>query len=199
MIEPCEQKSIMHLFRKYEQEPDHALQVTRLALTLFDKTRGLLHNFSDRERDLLEAGTLLHDIGYAVSAKGHNKLSAKIIRSERPSPYTEEEIEIIANIARYHRGRPPHEKHKHYAALSNSAKELTKQLSAFTRFADALDRSHLSVIKDFDCTFDTYTRTLYIVLKLNSPECSVEISKAKSKKDLLEYEFSVEVIFTTEK
>ena len=198
MINTHTQKNITYMFQKYEQEPAHAKQVTKLALLLFDKTQGFLHNYSDRERSLLEAGSLLHDIGYAISAKNHNKHSASLIKSERLSGYTDMEIEIIANIARYHRGKVPKEKHKNYASLPAEAKELTKKLCAFTRFADALDRSHFSVIKDFDCSYDPYTRILYIILKLNSPDCSIEINKAKSKKDLFEEEFSVEIQFRIE-
>ena len=195
MINAQTQKSITYLLQKYEQEPVHAKQVTKLALLLFDKTKGFLHNYSDKERSLLEAGSLLHDIGYAISARNHNKHSAELIRSERPSGFTEEEIEIIANITRYHRGKYPKEKHKKYAYLSEGAKELIRKLSAFTRFADALDRSHYSVIKDFDCSYDPYTRILYLILNLNSPDCSIEVTKAQSKKDLFEEEFSVEIQF----
>lgn len=195
MINSLTQKSILYIFEKYEQEPKHAKQVTKLALLLFDKTKGFLHNFSSRERILLETGTLLHDIGYSITETDHNKHSAKIIRKERPSGFSDEEIEVIASIARYHRGKLPKEKHKNYAVLSSYTKEIVRKLSAFARFADALDRSHLSVVKDFDCKYDSYTRTLYVILKLNTPECSVEINKAKFKKDLLEEEFSVEVKF----
>ena len=198
MLDTIKQKSILYILRKYELDPDHSNQVKKLALALFDKTKGVLHDFSDKERDLLEAGTMLHDIGYYVSAKDHHKHSAKIIKDERPEGFSDEEIEIIANIARYHRGKKPKENHENYASLSESAKKLARKLSAFTRFADALDSSHLSMINDLDCVYDFFSQNLFIILKLNIPDCSLEISKAQSKKDLFEEEFAVEIKFRIE-
>lgn len=195
MINSSKQQTLSYIFKKYEFNPVHSRQVTKLALILFDKTKGVLHNLSDREKSLLEAGSLLHDIGYFVAEKAHNKHSAKIIKEERPSGFTEEEIEIIANVARYHRGKKPKEKHESYSNLSAASQKITRQLSAFTRLADALDRSHSSVVNDLDCVFDSYTLTLFIVIKLNSPECSIEIDKAMVKKELFEEEFGVEIKF----
>lgn len=193
MLDSDKQKSILYILRKYEIDPDHSNQVKKLALILFDKTKGILHDFSDKERDLLEAGTILHDIGYYIAAKDHHKHSAKIIRNERPSGFTDEEIEIIANIARYHRGKKPKENHESYAALSDSTKKLTRKLSAFGRFADALDSSHLSKINDLECIYDFYSQNLFIILKLNISDYSLEINKAQIKKDLFEEEFAVEI------
>ena len=198
MIDTTKQKSILNILRKYELDPDHSNQVKKLALTLFDKTKGTLHDFSDKERDLLEAGAMLHDIGYYTSAKDHHKNSAKIIKDEKLTGFTGEEIEIIANIARYHRGKKPKENHETYAVLSETTKILTRKLSAFVRFADALDNSHLSLVSDLDCIYDFYSQNLFIILKLNMPDCSLEINKAQSKKDLFEEEFGVEIKFRFE-
>jgi len=198
MLNTSKQKSVLYILRKYELDHDHANQVKRLSLALFDKTRGILHDFSDVERDLLEAGALLHDIGYYISAKGHHKNSAKLIRKEKPSGFSDEEIEIIANIARYHRGKKPKESHDSFESLSETSQTLVKKLSAFSRLTDALDNSHLSVINDIDCIYDQYSQDFFIVLKLNMPDCSLELNKAKSKKDMFEEEFGVEIKFRLE-
>lgn len=198
MLDTEKQKSILYILRKYELDPDHSNQVKKLALTLFDKTKGVLHDFSEKERDLLESGAILHDIGYYTSAKGHHKNSAKIIKDEKPQGFSDEEIEIIANIARYHRGKKPKENHENYAYLSEPTKMLTRKLSAFVRFADALDNSHLSLITDLDCIYDFYSQNLFIILKVNMPDFSLEINKAQSKKDLFEEEFKVKIKFRFE-
>jgi len=193
LINTPKQKSIFFILKKYDLEQDHSIQVKNLALLLFDKTKGSLHDFSQNERDLVEAGALLHDIGYYISAKDHHKKSAEIIKKERPSGFSDEEINIMANIARYHKGKKPKEKHSDYATLSDDKKELTRKLSSFVRLADALDRSHLSVIKDLDCVFDYFSQNLYIILKLNIQDCFQELAKSNQKKDLFEQEFGVEV------
>lgn len=198
MLDTTKLKSILFIVRKYELDTDHSDQVKKLALSLFDKTKGNLHDFSDNERDLLEAGAILHDVGYYTSAKGHHKNSAKLIKKEKPEGFSDEEIEIIANIARYHRGKKPKEAHENYAVLSKPAKALTRKLSAFVRFADALDNSHLSLVKDLDCIYDSFSQNLFIILKLKMPDYSLEINKAQSKKDLFEEEFGVKIKFRFE-
>lgn len=195
MINNLREESVRHIFNRYEFEPSHAEQVTKLALIIFDKTRDMLHSLGDNERDILEAGSLLHDIGYYISAKGHNKNSRKLIEKENMPGFSEREKEIIANIARYHRGKLPKKSHSSYNRLSYNDKSLVNKLSAFTRVADALDRSHCNVVNDIDFVQDPFCHTLTLFLKLNTPDCSFEIIKAKDKKDLFEKEFGFEVKF----
>ncbi len=193
MLNSTKQKSILNILKKYEIEPEHSYQVKKLALLLFDKTKGELHDFSDREKDLLEAGSLLHDIGYYISAKNHHKNASKLILKENPEGFSQEEIQIIANIARYHRGKPPKKTHKAYESLSISAKEVTRKLSAFCRIADALDRAHLCFIEDIDCIYDSISQILHIILKSSVSDCLIEIEKAKQKKELMEKEFNIKI------
>lgn len=195
MINRAREESILKIFNKYEAEPTHAHQVKNIALMLFDKTKDLIHNMSDNERDLLEAGALLHDIGYHVEAKGHNKHAYKLITNEQIPGFTQEENEIIGNIARYHRGKLPKPKHSCYTNLSDSAKRLVDKLGPFARVADGLDGSHCNVVKNIDVNYDSFSRNLIVNLKLNIHDCVFEIFKARDKKDFFEKTFNVEVDF----
>lgn len=195
MINRLREESIENIFNKYESEPSHARQVTKLALIIFDKTGDMLHSMGENERDLLEAGSLLHDIGYYISAKGHNKNSYKLIEKEKLPGFSETEKEIIGNITRYHRGKLPKKSHSRYWGLSDKNKSIINKLSSFLRLADALDRSHCNVINDIDFVYDSFYRTLCLLLKLNTPDCSFELQKARDKKDLFEKEFRLELKF----
>ena len=196
MQNSVQEKSIKNLFNKYFFDPDHANQVKKLSLLIFDKTKGFLHNFSDHERILLEAGSFLHDIGYCVSSEGHNKHSYALITESSIEGFSTEETEIIANIARYHRGKKPRKTHPCFGKLAdNKDRELVKKLSSMVRMADGLDRSHLSVIESLDCTYDSYSQILYVIMRLNIPDCGFEIWAADRKKELFEEEFGVRVIF----
>lgn len=195
MINNLREETIKNIFNRYEMEPSHAKQVTKIALIIFDKTKGLIHNLGLNERDLLEAGTLLHDIGYYIAAKGHNKNSYKLIEKETLPGFSEREKEIIGNIARYHRGKMPKSKHSCYEALTGNEKSIVNKLSAFVRVADALDRTHCSVVDNLDFIYDSFSHTLTVLLKLHTPDCSFEILKANDKKDLFEKEFNLELRF----
>ena len=185
--------STENLFSKYELEPAHAEQVKKLALIIFDKTKGLIHDMSDNERDLLEAGALLHDIGYYISAEGHNKNSYKLIMQDKIDGFSEQETEIIANITRYHRGKLPNKKHFSYINMPQKDRQLVNKLGAFVRLADAFDRTHCNVINNLDFILDSFTCTLIIYLKPDMPDCTFELAKAEDKKDLFEKEFGLNV------
>ena len=59
-------RSVIELAERCNYWPEHANQVARLALALFDQTRGM-HGLTDREREWLEYAALLHDIGVHIS------------------------------------------------------------------------------------------------------------------------------------
>ncbi|MDP4267948.1 MAG: HD domain-containing protein [Bacteroidota bacterium] len=188
------QKAISNILKKYSAEFEHAQKVKNLALLLFDKTREIFHNLGENERDLLEAGALLHDIGYYVDKKDHHKHSCALIMQEHPEEFTEEEIKIIANIARYHRGKMPRNSHKCFSALDNDKdRELVKKLGAIVRIADGLDRGHVSAIEDLNCFYDSFSNIFYIILESKHFSCQLEMLAIENKKDLFEKVFNVQV------
>ena len=195
MINRVREETIKNIFNKYETEPSHAKQVKKLALIIFDKTRGIIHEMSNNERDLLQAGALLHDIGYFICADGHNKNSYKIIQKEPFLGFSDKEKDIIANITRYHRGKLPRARHSCYANLSDDSKKLVNKLGGFARLADGLDRTHCSVVNDLEFEFDPSSRKLIIFLKPEIPNCFFEIKKSEDKKDMLEKAFDLKISF----
>ena len=182
------------LFNKFVFEKEHARQVCKLSLLIFDKSYDMIHNFGKKERELLLYGSLLHDIGYFISADGHNKHSYKIITQEGIEGLDPNALEIVGNIARYHRGKKPSKKHKSYSKLtSEEDRQLVKKLSSIVRLADGLDRSHLSVVNDLDLTCDSFSNILFIVATLAIPDCSSEVWALEKKKKLFEKEFNIQV------
>ena len=139
--------SVRMLMKQFDREPQHALQVTRLALKLFDQLNAL-HGLGDKERDWLEAAGLLHDIGWSQSANGHHKESQKLILKADLLGWSDEEKLMIANVARYHRKSAPKVSHKLFAVLNESAQAAVAKLAAILRVADGLDRSHHNVVDE---------------------------------------------------
>ena len=112
------QASVYHLMELCDDDPDHSMQVARLALQLHDALGARL-GLGDTERELLEAGALLANAGLFISHSGHHKHSYYVIRnSEHLMGFTDREIELIAQVARYHRKGRPAEKHAEFAALA---------------------------------------------------------------------------------
>lgn len=195
-LEQLQRKSIEKMSRLYDDEPTHSKQVTKLALNIFDELNSRLFNYTDFERRYLEYGSLLHDIGYYVSADKHNKHAYDLIVKADMPVFTDVDKSIIGNIARYHRGKIPRKKHDNFESLPDSrTKKLVKALSAIIRIADGLDRSHTDVISKIKIVVDEFDSKVTFVLYSRSITCPAELYGANKKKDLFENHFNVNVDF----
>ena len=141
-------EEILALMREKETRPVHVQHVAILALQLFDQLVGL-HGFGERERLLLEAASHLHDIGHGivVTGEGHHKESARLIREHPWTSFTPQEVEIIAQVARYHRKSMPELSHDEFQALGEWDRRLVQRLAALLRLADSLDRNHTQLVQ----------------------------------------------------
>jgi exopolyphosphatase/guanosine-5'-triphosphate,3'-diphosphate pyrophosphatase len=142
-------RSAIELAERCGYWPEHAQQVAKLALAIFDQTRSV-HGLSDRERDWLEYGALLHDIGVHISYERHHRHSYYLIKNGDLRGFDPEEIEIIALIARYHRQGIPKKSHAGYGDLGRSKRRAVKVMSAMVRLAEGLDRSHSRALGGID-------------------------------------------------
>jgi exopolyphosphatase/guanosine-5'-triphosphate,3'-diphosphate pyrophosphatase len=134
-------RSVFELAERCNYWPEHAQQVARLALTLFDQTRGI-HGLTDREREWLEYASLLHDIGVHISYQRHHKHSSYLITNGDLRGFEPDEIDTIALIARYHRQARPTRRHAAFAAFGRRRRRAIRTLAAILRLAESLDRSH---------------------------------------------------------
>jgi exopolyphosphatase / guanosine-5'-triphosphate,3'-diphosphate pyrophosphatase len=142
-------RSIVELGERCGYWSEHAQQVARLALNIFDQTRSV-HALSDREREWLEYGALLHDVGVHISYERHHRHSYYLIKNGDLRGFDPQEIEVIALIARYHRQATPKKAHDGYGDLKGSARKTVKILSAMVRLAEGLDRSHAQALAGID-------------------------------------------------
>lgn len=134
-------RSVFELAERCKYWPEHAQQVSRLAIALFDQTRAI-HGLSDREREWLEYAALLHDVGVHISYEGHHKHSYYLIKNGDLRGFEPDEIETMALVARYHRQATPKRRHEGYGAFGRRRRQAIRTLSAILRLAEGLDRSH---------------------------------------------------------
>lgn len=148
-IESPRRRSVMELVHKCDWHAQHSRHVAKLALQLFDSFQEEFE-LEDVDRELLEYACYMHDIGYHISHRKHHKHALYIIRNSDLKGFKENEIEIMANVSRYHRRSTPKSRHKHYNKLPREEKERVKKLSAIMRIADGLDRSHYQNVRGMD-------------------------------------------------
>ncbi|MEX1135818.1 MAG: Ppx/GppA phosphatase family protein [Balneolales bacterium] len=188
-------RSIFELLNKCNWHVEHSRHVTRLALKLFDDLRAY-HKMDDNDRELLEYASLMHDIGYHISHSKHHKHAMYLIKNAGLKGFNEDEIQIMAHVARYHRRSTPKARHKYYKDLKSGIRKKIKKLSAFMRVADGLDRSHFQNVTDVKAEINNKVR----VNIWTQTDPQVEIWGAMRKSELMEKLFNkpVEIIRVTE-
>jgi exopolyphosphatase/guanosine-5'-triphosphate,3'-diphosphate pyrophosphatase len=142
-------RSVIELAERCGYWPEHAQQVARLALSIFDQTRSA-HGLADREREWLEYAALLHDIGVHISYDRHHRHSYYLIKNGDLRGFEPREIEVIALVARYHRQGTPKKSHEPYGDLPGALRGSVRVLSAIVRLAEGLDRSHAQALAGID-------------------------------------------------
>jgi exopolyphosphatase/guanosine-5'-triphosphate,3'-diphosphate pyrophosphatase len=181
--------------RSCHADEEHAEQVARLALAIFDSLT-VPFSMGERERQLLEAAALLHDIGYFISYTSHHKHSYHLVRHCDLFGFTPRERELIANITRYHRKSLPKKKHEGFTTLSEQDRLLVSRLGGILRLADGLDRRRNSMVKTIHCTLSQ--ATIRIGLSGEDQDLSVEIFGGKEKGDLFESAFQRKLVLTAQ-
>lgn len=190
------QRSVLDTAYKYRVKLDYSEQVATFALSLFDQTQGILHNWGDEERELLWAAAILHNSGHYVSHSSHHKHSYYLIRNSDLLGYTETEIETIANLARYHRKSAPKKKHDSYRNLTSKRhRRVVDQLSALLRLAVALDRRQIGAIKHVICQPQPDAQTFQLLIQPANPDddCALELWSLNYKKASFETEFGLKL------
>jgi exopolyphosphatase / guanosine-5'-triphosphate,3'-diphosphate pyrophosphatase len=142
-------RSVFELAERCNYYPEHASQVARMAVALFEQTRGV-HGLTDREREWLEYAALLHDIGVHISYERHHKHSYYLIKNGDLRGFEPDEIETIALLARYHRRAEPNRHHDEYGGFGRRRRRVIRDLAAILRLAESLDRSHSQMISGLE-------------------------------------------------
>lgn len=154
-------RSVLYLGERCGYRVAHAEQVSRLALILFDQLAAV-HKLDTRYRELLKHACLLHDIGYMISHQSHHKHSYYLIRNGGLQGFSEAEIEVIANLARYHRKGRPKKSHYSYQNLHQADRPAVRRLIPLIRLANALDRTHYSVVDSLACRVSRSQARVYV-------------------------------------
>lgn len=184
-------RSIINLAENCKYDKAHSQQVLKLSMKIFEEISGE-SGLSEIDKEYLEAAAILHDIGHNLSHAQHHRHSYYLIRNCELLGFNDEDIEIIANIARYHRKSHPKIKHENFNKLSPKNKEKVKKLSAILRIADGLDRGHNSIVKNLQIENRNNYFEINIISDSNTnPE--LEIWGANMRKELFEEVFGKKV------
>ncbi|MDW8466484.1 MAG: HD domain-containing protein [Chloroherpetonaceae bacterium] len=168
------------------------MQICRFSF--FDQLQPL-HELGKTERELLEYAAYLHNIGYFISPSAHHKHSQYIIQNAGLKGFTPEEIQVMANVARYHRKSPPKAEHTAFQTLSPRNKHIVRVLASLLRVANALDRGHRQNVKQVKVKIGAKKIELRL-LATADPE--IEIWAATQMGDMFEAVFNRKLVITVD-
>jgi exopolyphosphatase/guanosine-5'-triphosphate,3'-diphosphate pyrophosphatase len=177
-------RSIRQLAERCDDDPAHSAHVAALAVELFDELAPI-HQLDATAREYLEAGALLANVGLVVAHSKHHIHAYYVIRNSELAGLTDAEIEVIAQIARYHRKSAPKPSHPDFAALPPADQELVRALAAILRVAIGLDRSHQARVRHVRGELGP-DRVVIHVESANGADTSLELYAADERKELLE-------------
>jgi exopolyphosphatase / guanosine-5'-triphosphate,3'-diphosphate pyrophosphatase len=170
----------------------HARQVARIAGSLWQQLAAPL-GLKMEDRELIESAAVLANVGYLINFEGHHKHSYHLIVNSELPGFERRQLQILANVARYHRGSRPKKKHENFAELSLEDQDRVRALAAILRLALALDRTHQQNVADVRARVrDDVVR---IVIQ-SQGDTEVDLWAAERKVELFEQVFGRKVIFS---
>jgi exopolyphosphatase / guanosine-5'-triphosphate,3'-diphosphate pyrophosphatase len=189
------ERSVRHLAGIEPEEREHGERAADIALQLYE---GLAdrHRLPDVCEEWLQAAALLANVGLFISHARHHLHTYYIIRNaEHLTGFTDSEVEIIAQVARYHRKSAPKPSHPEFARLDEADQHVVRVLAGILRIAIALDRTHAGVVRAVQVVRSG--RRVAVHLKTGG-DAGLEVYTAESRTGLLEDALGVRVRFVVD-
>ena len=178
------ERSVREFAERCHYEAAHSDRVRMLALRLFD-TMGARLGLLPEDRAVLGDAALLHDVGYHIGFKGHEKHSYHLILHAELMGMTPTEQVMVANVARYHRGKRPRKNDENLADLGADVRRRIKRLAALLRVADGFDRGHVGAVKQLRVRWLKRAVRITPVASRSGRALRLELWGAQRKSDLL--------------
>ncbi len=141
------QRTVLHQVQRFAVNQVRAERVASHALSLYDATRGVMHDDSGEGRELLWAAAMLHTCGQHINISAYHKHTWYLIRHGELLGYSEAEHLMVAAIARYHRRSLPKKRHESWQLVATrDNRRCVHQMALLLRLAAALDRRPEPVI-----------------------------------------------------
>lgn len=169
----------------------HTRHVANLAVKLFQQLAPIF-DLKESDDETIFASAMLQDVGYLINYEKHHKHSYSLILNSQLPGFSRHALEIVANVARYHRGANPKRKHGNFTRLSDNDQLRVKQLAAILRIAGALDRSHRQQVSKVEVV--AHPDHIFVTVEATGdPE--VDLWAARSRTELFGKAFDTDIRF----
>jgi exopolyphosphatase/guanosine-5'-triphosphate,3'-diphosphate pyrophosphatase len=108
--------------------------------------------------------------------------------------FTDEQLIVIANVARYYRKAPPRASDASFLELSDDQRQRVQKLAAILRIAEGLDRGHRQRVRDV--AVDVGKRSIRFIARTRA-SADVELTSAAKRAKYFASLFEKRVEFGT--
>jgi exopolyphosphatase / guanosine-5'-triphosphate,3'-diphosphate pyrophosphatase len=178
--------------QRLNYDAQHAEQVSRLALSLFDQLRPI-HELGPEHRILLEVAALLHDVGHFVHRKSHNRHGEYLIRNSEIPGLRGWRRDMVGALVRYHNCKSePQIEHASYAGLDGSRRREMRLLTSLLRIAEKLESEHAQRVEGVDVQIAGH-RAIFLIRAAEGTR--LDVTGLERKAALFEKEFHLKAEF----
>ena len=144
--------STEQFMKRYKADWSHCTHVAKLSVQLFDELKKeSVHSYGERERALLEAGALLHDIGRSINIIESSRHTFYLLQNVLLTGATHKERLLIGLIASYKNNRQLREfSAAHQDILSKQDEHFVHKLGVLVLVARVLDRSMSQQVRSLE-------------------------------------------------
>jgi len=187
-------QSAVRLAERCSVDMEHSMHVAELSARIL-RAVGRHYEIDRPLERMLRAAALLANCGNAISYSKHHLHSYYIIRNADLMGFSDDEIEMIALTARYHRKSPPKDSHPEYGRLGRDDRLAVDLMAGILRVATGLDRSHDQCVSEISSSLRDKTLVLSVRHSCRNEErIELNIHTAQARVDMLEDYLGDEVL-----
>ena len=184
----------VRLAERCSVDMEHSMHVAELSARIL-RAVGRHYEVDRPLERMLRAAALLANAGNAISYSKHHLHSYYIIRNADLMGFNDDEIELIALTARYHRKSPPKDSHTEYGRLGRDDQLAVDLMAGILRIATGLDRSHDQCVAEVSSSLRDKTFVLSVRHSCRSEErIELNIHTAQGRVDMLQDYLGDEVV-----
>jgi exopolyphosphatase/guanosine-5'-triphosphate,3'-diphosphate pyrophosphatase len=182
-------RSALALGQKYDFNQVQAVHIAKLSQKLF---RALREPFriDPRYELILYIAALLHQIGTFINNQAHHKHAMYLIRNSNLFGLGEEDLNLVALTARYHRRAAPKLIHPEYQALDRDDRIAVSRMASILRIAVALESANRQRIRNFTCRIE---ENRFVITVKGADDLTLELLGLKQRGDFFQDVFGLSV------
>jgi len=126
-----------------DSDQQHGRRVARFGVEIYDGLlrTGVIKRSHERDREILRAAAIVHEVGRSAGDKNHHKRTENMIdHLDRMAGWTSKDMRLMGRVARFHRGALPQAGKLH--DLEAAQRYRVTLLAGILRLANALDSEH---------------------------------------------------------